>query len=63
MPHPQRGGCGTTFRLKKCGKAAFLYMPHSAVVSHFESALPLRTREKGGDESDPPQNRGVMRTA
>ena len=34
-------------------------MPHSVVVSRFETALPLRTREKGGDVSDPPQNRGV----
>ena len=28
--------------------AAFVYMPHSAVVIRFETALPLRTREKGG---------------
>ena len=41
--------------------AAFVYMPHSAVVSRFETALPLRTREKGWDVSDPSQNRGVMR--
>ena len=47
---------------EQCGEAAFLYMPHSAVVSSFETALPLRTREKGGDVSDPPQNRGVMRS-
>ena len=46
-----------------CDKPTFLYMPHSAVVIHFESARPLRTREKGGDESDPPpKKRGVMRT-
>ena len=46
----------------RCGEAAFLYMPHSAFVIRFESALALRTREKGQDVSDPPQNRGVMRT-
>ena len=46
---------------EKCGKAAFLYLPQSAVVSRFETALPLWTREKSGDVSDPPQNRGVMR--
>ena len=33
-------------------------MPHSAVVIRFETALPLRTREKGGDVSDPPQKQG-----
>ena len=42
------------------GAAASLYVPHFAVVSHFETALALRTREKGWDESDPPQNRGGM---
>ena len=40
------------------GKAAFLYLSHSAVVIPFESARPLPTREKGGDESDPPQKAG-----
>ena len=44
---------------KKCGKAAFLYLSHSAVVIPFESARPLPTREKGGDESDPPQSGGA----
>ena len=51
-----RHGCN-----EQCGEAAFLYIPHSAVVSHSETALPLWTREKGGDVSDPPKNRGVMR--
>ena len=37
-------------------------MPHSAVVSRFETSRTLRTREKGWDESDPPKNRGVMRS-
>ena len=46
---------------KQCGEAAFLYMPHSVMVSGFETPLPLWTREKRGDVSDPPQNRGVMR--
>ena len=44
----------------RCGEAAYRYMSHSVVVICCESARPLRTREKGGDESDPPQNRGVM---
>ena len=44
----------------RCGEAAFRYMPHSAVVIPCESARPLPTREKGGDESDPPQKRGGM---
>ena len=52
-----RHGCN-----EQCGEAAFLYIPHSAVVSRSETALPLRTREKGGDVSDPPKNRGVMRS-
>ena len=47
---------------EQCGEAAFLYMPHSAVVSSFETALPLRTREKGGDVSDPPKTGGGMRS-
>ena len=51
-----RHGCN-----EQCGEAAFLYIPHSAVVSRSETALPLWTREKGGDVSDPPKNRGVMR--
>ena len=47
---------------KKCDKAAFLYLSHSAVVINFESALTLQTRENEKDESDPPQTRGVMRS-
>ena len=43
---------------KKCGKATFLYLSHSAVVIHFESARPCRAGEKGGDESDPPKAGG-----
>ena len=39
-------------------KPLILYMPHSAVVIPCESARPLRTREKGGDESDPPPKAG-----
>ena len=46
----------------RCGEAAFRYMPHFAVVIIYESALALRTRENGGDESAPPKNRGAMRT-
>ena len=48
--------------LKRYSTTTFVYMPHSAVVIPCESARPLRTREKGGDESDPPQKRGGMRT-
>ena len=44
----------------RCGEAAFLYMPYSAVVIRCGSARPLPTREKGGDESDPPKKRGGM---
>ena len=43
--------------------AAFVYMPHSAVVSCFKSTiLRPRGRMMAGDVSDPPQNRGVMRS-
>ena len=43
--------------------ATFVYMPHSAVVSCFESTiLRPRGRMMAGDVSDPPQNRGVMRS-
>ena len=44
----------------RCGEAAFLYLSHSAVVIRCESARTLSTREKGGDESDPPPKRGGM---
>ena len=44
---------------KRCGKAAFLYLSHSAVVILQYSARPCRTGEKGGDESDPPQSGGA----
>ncbi len=37
MSHAQRGGCDIHSG-EKCGKAAFLYMPHSAVVRRFEAA-------------------------
>ena len=53
------GGVGHNFG-SRYGEASFLYMPHSAVVIPCESARPLPTREKGGDESDPPQKRGGM---
>ena len=46
---------------RKCGEAAFLYLTHSVVVSHFETALscvPGAHVEKA--VSDPPQNRGGM---
>ena len=47
--------------LKRYSTTAFSYLSHSAVVIPCESARPLPTREKGGDESDPQKNRGVMR--
>ena len=56
MPRAQRGGWGTSG--SRHGEAAFLYMPHSAVVIHFESDRPLPTREKSCAESDPPQKPG-----
>ena len=46
---------------KKCGKAAFLYLPHSAVVSRFETAPPAVDAGKKLGRERPPQNRGVMR--
>ena len=53
------GGVYQNFRLRYTA-ATFVYLSNSAVVIPCESARPLRTREKGGDESDPPQKRGVM---
>ena len=53
------GGVLQDFRLRYT-TTTFLYMPHSAVVIPCESARTLTTREKGGDESDPPQKRGGM---
>ena len=53
------GGVGQNFG-PRYGEAAFPYVPYSAVVIRCESARPLPTREKGGDESDPPQKRGGM---
>ena len=52
---------------RKCGRAAFLYLPHSAVVSHFETALSLRPRAACRESRErppppPPKNRGVMRS-
>ena len=41
--------------LKRYSTPAYFYLSHSAVVIPCESAPPLPTREKGGDESDPPQ--------
>ena len=51
------GGVYQNFRLR-CITTTFLYLSHSAVVIPFESALALRTREKGGDESAPPPKTG-----
>ena len=54
------GGVYGTIPAQGVAKPLSVYMPHSAVVIPFESARTLRTREKGGDESDPPQKRGGM---
>ena len=45
---------------EKCGEAAFLYLPQSAVVIPGESSRHADDAESEKDESDPPQNRGVM---
>ena len=44
--------------LKRYSTTAFSYLSHSAVVIPCESARPLRTREKGGDERRPPPKAG-----
>ncbi len=41
---------------------SFPYLSHSAVVIPYESARLCRTGKKEGDESDPPQKWGAMRT-
>ena len=65
-PHPgfcrsaQRGGYGTIW-LKKCGEAAFRYMPHSAVVISCESArLASDAGETRRTRATPPKQRGGM---
>ena len=56
------GGVGHGFS-RSSTTATFVYMTHSAVVSCFESAnLRPKGRMLAGDVSDPPQNRGVMRS-
>ncbi len=52
------GGVYQNFRLR-CTTATFVYLSHYAVVIRCESAHTLRTREKGGDVSDPPQTGGA----
>ena len=54
---PSEGGVWHDFSLRST-TATFVYMTHSAVVSHFEKALPLKTREKGGGRERPPQKQG-----
>ena len=53
------GGCDIEYG-KKCGKAAFLYVTYSAVVSRFEAA---RIASDAGDrkrrERPPPKSGGV----
>ena len=45
--HTLRGGVWHDFSLRST-TATFVYLPHFAVVSHFETARTLRTREKAG---------------
>ena len=43
----------------KFGEAAFLYLTHSVVVSHFETALSLRPRGACRESRErPPQKQG-----
>ena len=56
---PSEGG-GVPRITQEMFTTAFRYLSHSAVVIRCESARPLPTREKGGDESAPPQKRGGM---
>ena len=58
---PSAGGVGHDSG-SRWGIATFLYLTHSSVVIPCESAPPCRTAKKEGDESDPPQKRGGMRT-
>ena len=55
--HTLRGGVWHDFSLRST-TATFVYLPHFAVVIRFETALPLRTREKGGGRERPPQKQG-----
>ena len=59
MEHPLRGGVFQKLCFW-CSTTVCHYLSHSAFVIPCESARPLRTREKGGDESDPPKKRGGM---
>ena len=60
MSHAQRGGCDIHSG-EKCGKAAFLYMPHSAVVGRFEAARIASDAGKRKGRERPPQKRGDLR--
>ena len=47
---------------RKYGEAAFLYLTHSVVVSHFETALSLRPRgacRESRERPPPPKTGGV----
>ena len=54
------GGVYGMAKSRKCGEAAFLYLTHSAVVSHFETALSLRPRGacRESRERPPPKQGG-----
>ena len=58
---PSEGGVGHDSG-SRWGIATFLYLSHSAVFIPCESLPPCRTGKKEGDESDPPQKRGGMRS-
>ena len=55
--HTLRGGGWHDFSPRST-TATFVHLPHSAVVIRFETALALRTREKGGGRERPPPKTG-----
>ena len=61
MPHPQRGGCGTTFRsgLPRLHSSIYLI---SLWLATLKPPGRYERGRKAGDVSDPPKNRGVMRS-
>ena len=57
LPQGSEGGVYQNFRLR-CTTTTFLYLSHSAVVIPCESAPPVPSGRKRGDESDPPRKAG-----
>ena len=60
MPHAQRGGCGMAQTRNAADPLSFMSLI-PLLLSPVNRPATLRTREIEKDESDPPQNRGVMR--